>query len=64
MIFRLNPTVSQMVLLRDLSIEDEPFKPYINDFSDINGGFDFAIGLNGGSGVDPSIGYIEINEVT
>ena len=64
MIFKLNPVVSQLVLMRDLSVEDDYFKPYINDFSDENGGFDFAIKFHGTHAMDPTIGYIEVNEVT
>jgi hypothetical protein len=51
-------------MMRDLSIEDQPFKPYINDFSDKNGGFDFAIGYIGAHAMDPTIGFIEVNEIT
>lgn len=58
MIFRLNPTISELSLIRDLDIETE-YRPYINSFGDNNGGFDFAFGTV--KKLDPSIAYLEVN---
>ncbi len=50
MVFRLNPSISQLSLIRILDQEPE-FRPYINSFGDGNGGFDFAFGS--GINLDP-----------
>jgi hypothetical protein len=48
--------------MRDLQIE-ESYKPFNNDFTDSQNGFDFAIGLNQPF-LDARVGSIEVNEVT
>jgi hypothetical protein len=58
MIFRLNPAISELNLIRDLEIEPA-YQPYLNSFGDGNGGFDFAFGTL--SKLDPSIAYLEVN---
>ena len=45
LILGTNPSVSQLVLMRDLEIEGS-YEPFINDFTDSSNGFDFAIGLS------------------
>ena len=58
MIFKLNPVISQLVMMRDLSVEHDSFKPYINEFSDDHGGFDFAINFHGMNDIDPTVGVL------
>jgi hypothetical protein len=45
LILGLNPSVSQLVLMRDLALEGS-YEPFINDFTGSSNGFDFAIGLS------------------
>jgi len=51
-------------MMRNLALDQEPFRPYVNDYSDENGSFDFAIGINEGSFIDPYIATVEVYEVT
>ncbi len=60
MIFRLNPNISELNLIRNLDTEPE-YQPYLNSFGDENGGFDFAFGTY--TKLDPSIAYLEVNQV-
>jgi len=58
MIFRLNPSITELSLIRDLREEPE-FRPYLNSFGEGNGGFDFAFGSY--TKIDPTIAYFEVN---
>ncbi len=62
MIFGLNPKISELVMMRDLHLEPE-YKPYVNDFTHKDDGFDFAIELSEPN-LDPKIAYIEVHEIT
>jgi hypothetical protein len=58
MIFRLNPKITELNLIRNLDTEPE-YYPNLNSFGDGNGGFDFAFGTY--TKLDPTIAYLEVN---
>ena len=60
MIFRLNPKITELNLIRNLDTEPE-YQPNLNSFGDGNGGFDFAFGTY--TKLDPTIAYLEVNQV-
>ena len=68
LIYRINPDVSQQILLRDLNLEPD-FRPYqeaLRGGSSLNENtspraFDFSFGV--GRPIPPSIGFFSVNEV-